>query len=404
MPQSDDFISPIDEGELQSALAAGERRIRAARQRKKQSIRRAVLGGAVAVVLIPLGIGAGIVAGQAPSAPSLIVTWPASQRSQLMASGDAVLSRGTSPLIVSVTRPEDWTVTWLSDTESATRLNFSWTPSSDTSTLTADCRKEPSGWKKIFGFLWPTRVLTLKAAVAHAAKGGQVTSVGSGDPALVWVAPGIEAERPVAWDERALHLLDAAATGVPRTAIVRALSPETGVIPPPTWLLTPNWAGKVSASQDDATYAQYRGDDPETQLSLMASTIYHLSPKVSIKFIVRLDQNPPTGTIRLAFDGKRQHLAWVRHAGDAAGGPLFDWENASLAGGAMPTSTPGRVLAPGGVSSGIGASQSHSADTPEPSASSSPVPAASGTAPSVGTPNAGPTGTTPAKTPASTTV
>ena len=404
MPQSDDFISPIDEGELQSALAAGERRIRAARQRKKQSMRRATIGGAIAVVLIPLGIGAGLVAGQAPPAPSLIVTWPASQRSQLVASGDAVLSRGTSPLIVSVTRPEDWTVTWHSDTESATRPNFSWTPSSDTSTLTADCRKEPAGWKKLFGFLWPTRSLTLKSAVAHAAKGGQVTSIGSGDPALVWVAPGIKAQRPVAWDERALHLLDTAATAVPRTAIVRALSPETGVIPPPVWLLTANWAGKVSVSQDDATYAQYQGDDPETQLSLLASTIYHHSPKVSIKFIVRLDQDPPTGTIRLAFDGKRQHLAWVRHAGDAAGGPLFGWENSSQPGGATPTSTPGRILAPGAVTSGIGLHPSRAAVTPEPSPSSSPIPTAKATASATGTPIPSPSGTAPTKTPASTTV
>ena len=249
-----------------------------------------------------------------------------------MASGDAVLSRGTSPLIVSVTHPEDWTVTWHSESAAGSRANFSWTPTSDSSTLVAQCRTEPPGWKKVFGFLWPTRALTLKAARAQAAQGGTVTSIGSGEPPLVWVAPGIQAQRPVAWDERALHLLDAAATAVPRTAIVRALAPESGVVSPPVWLLVPSWSGEPSAGQDDATYAEYRGSDADDQLGLLASSIYHHSPKVSIKFIVRLDQEPATGTIRLAFDGKRQHLAWVRRAGDKAGGPFYGWENASETG------------------------------------------------------------------------
>jgi hypothetical protein len=331
-----------DESELQASIEAGERKLAVARQRKRQARRWFIGAIAFLVVVVPLGVWVGVVAGQAPPTPLLVLTWPKPKVKQVLASGQTVLARRGQPFSVSVSNPERWTITWRAGNVESQSSTIRWEPAGADDRLTANCEPRANGLTAFLTFLWPKRQVTLRCVEATKVplpeNGGmnEYTHVLSTGADGAWVYPHIFAAGEVAWDERMLPLLAAA---VPvKSALASDLADGSKKPSLSTWQLVSDFEGKSTKAATEGTFAMLQTADLENVMPQLATQIIRQAPKISLKFIVRLDRSPNEGIVRLAFDGKQQRRAWVRRSGQSSGSPLTGWENGKL--GDLPLNLP----------------------------------------------------------------
>jgi hypothetical protein len=328
-----------NEGELQAAIADGERKLALKRQQRVQEKRRLVVLCVVLALLVPFCIAAGIAAAGAPSAPSLVVTWPKPKVKQVLAPGQTILARDGQPFSVQVTNPEKWDVTWKAAGIESAGLTFPWAPAEEKSTLVASCKAKTSSWMRHFAWTWPRREISLQATSARSI--GNYTHALDAGSAGVWVYPHVFATGSVQFDERALPLLASGISLVPQNDLSSQLASVTDKPTPQLWQLVADFEGRSSTTPSeevsDSTFATLHSPDIESSLPLIAGGIVKSSPDASVKFILRLDKDPAEGIIRIAFDGKQERRAWVRRAGESAGGPFTGWEDGDVTPSLPPT-------------------------------------------------------------------
>ena len=330
-------MSLYNEGELQAAIAHGERKLAVKRQQRRQQKRRLIIGGVALCLLVPLFVVAGAVASRAPSAPSLVVTWPKPKVRQVLAPGQTLLSREGQPISVAVTNGESWNVTWKAAGIESGGSEFSWAPAGETGELLASCRPITDGWQRLFSWTWPTREIALKT-IASRKVGDYARTVEAGSGGA-WIYPHIFASGTVRFDERALPLLASAIPLVPRNELSHQLAGVSGGPTPRLWQIVADFEGKTDAPQAvfDGTFAALHAPDVDKAMPNIAALILRAAPETSLKFVLRLDKDQPEGIVRLAFDGKRERRAWVRRAGETAGGPLTGWEEGASPPGLLPS-------------------------------------------------------------------
>ncbi|HEX8465408.1 MAG TPA: hypothetical protein VF627_12400 [Abditibacterium sp.] len=330
-------MSLYNEGELQAAIADGERKLAIKRQQRRQQKKRLMLFCLALCVLVPFCIVAGAVASRAPSAPSLVVTWPKPKVRQVLAPGQTLLARAGQPFAIEVTDAENWNVTWKAADIESGGDEFNWAPSGATGELLASCRPVTQGWQRFFAWTWPTREIALKTLAAqNVGDYGRIVEAGASG---AWVYPHIFASGTVRFDERTLPLLASAIPLVPRNELSHQLAGVSGGPTPRLWQIVADFEGRTDAAQSalDGTFAALHSPDVATALPRIAANIIETAPDASLKFVLRLDKDVPEGIVRLAFDGKRERRAWVRRAGEAAGGPFTGWENGAAAPGLPPS-------------------------------------------------------------------
>lgn len=317
-------MSPYDENELQESIEAGARKLAMKRQQHRRQKKFLWFGAAFCGVLLLLGVAAILVASRAPSAPSLVVTWPKPKVRQVLAPGQTLLARSGQPFSISITNPEKWDVTWKAAGATSQGSEFNWAPASGKAKLVARARPMASGWGSWVSWLWPTREIVVKTISAR--KVGDYERVVDAGASGTWIYPHIFASGKVSFDERALPLLASAIELVPRNGLSSQLASASGTITPRLWQIVGDFEGKGAPSQA-GTFASLHAPNIEVALPTIARHIVKTAPQSSVKFVLRLDKDPPEGIIRLDFDGKRERRAWVRRAGESAGGPLTGWEN-----------------------------------------------------------------------------
>ena len=313
-----------DEEELQASIEAGERRLAAARQRKRRIARLRVGAFAAALVVIPFCIAAGIAAGRAPEAPLLVVTWPKPKVQQRVASGETLLFRPGQPFQLTVENADRWDIIWNSGGIENEGPEFSWSPTGQSESVTAKCRPVVGDWTSLFAFLWPTREVKLNALLASRTNdyGRRIETGGQG----VWVHPQVFAVGKIAWDERALpRLVEASSAVAPESDLPSSTTPRK-----PIWRLVSDFEGDSDAPSSNGTFASLQNENIETKLPQIAAKLVKILPDASIKFILRLDKDPKEGILRLDFDGKRERKAWKKERGQSAGAPLTGWESGEL--------------------------------------------------------------------------
>ncbi len=313
-----------DESELQNSIEAGERRLAAAKQRKRRNHRLMVVTGCALAVAIPVIIAAGIASGRAPEAPYLIVSWPKPKVEQVVPSGQTVLFRSGQPFNLSVANADRWDVTWNSDSIETKGIESNWAPSEATGKIVAQCRPIISDWTNTFAFLWPTREVALNSVVAPRIGnyGQQIETSKNG----VWLYPRIFTVGKVSWDERALPKLYDATSATPVDELATTnLEPSKE-----TWRIVSDFEGKAEAPSINGTFASLQSKNLEEELPQVAAKLVTMLPDASIKFILRMDKEPAEGILRLDFDGKKERKAWKRSKGQAAGAPLTGWETGSI--------------------------------------------------------------------------
>ena len=331
-----------DESELQASIEAGEVKLASARQRKRRARRRFVVGSLALLVLIPFGVWLGVVAGQAPPTPLLVVTWPKPKVNQVLTSGQALLGRRGQPFSVAVSDPENWSVTWRSRAAESRASSYRWDPVDAQDQLLAQCQPRARGVVGLFSFLWPTRQASLRCVEAPKVPRyengalNEYTHVLATGPEGAWIYPNIFAVGQVSWDERALPLLAAAVPA--ESGLGSALAQGSKVPSARTWQIVSDFDGHSQKASTDGTFAMLESAELENLMPLVATQIIRKEPTLSLKFIVRLDKDPADGIVRLAFDGKSQRKAWIRRPGQRAGSPLTGWENGVL--GRMPMGLP----------------------------------------------------------------
>lgn len=328
-----------NEGELQAAIADGERKLALKRQQRVQEKRRFVVLCVVLSILVPLSLMAGIVAAGAPSAPSLVVTWPKPKVRQVLAPGQTVLARAGQPFTVGVTNPENWQVTWKAAGIESESTAFPWGPTDEKSALIATCRAKVTGWRSYFAWTWPRREISLQATSARKVGDyGRALDAGSSG---VWVYPYVFATSNVQFDERALPLLASAISQLPGADLSEKLSTIATKPTSSLWQIVADFEGTTPATPSDevsdSTFAILHAPDIETSLPQIAGNIVKTTPEASVKFVLRLDKDPAEGILRLAFDGKQERRAWVRRAGESAGGPFTGWEDGDATPNLPPT-------------------------------------------------------------------
>ncbi len=296
-----------------------ERRLERARERAQKQKRVASI---VAITLLALALL--VVRASAPRAPQLFVTWPSPQKfgARALPDGATILLRGSQPMTVSVTNAERWMVGARSgDTVHQSRLanKINWTATRPSETLSLSCRAASSGLARVFSWMWPTRALTLKGTTG-AGNGGARQRIIPENGASIWLSSQILATSEADWDERALPLLEAAHRELNKDAATK-LAP---------WKMARSFTGKTLAN-DKGTYASLVTSDVTRDLTRAANLIARLSPSTSIKWMARLDLDPPQGILRLAFDGETAigaRAGWVFKAGDKNATPVIDWQDA----------------------------------------------------------------------------
>jgi len=339
-----------DPTELKEAVEQGERRLAQRRQNARRQKKRALwsLAGLVALCAMGVGLWWGTRPLPAPAAPSLVVTWPGSKTPQIVASGATVLAREGQPITVSLSAPSVWSVLWGSGAVGNTGETFEWAPQKDGDVLLVHARAKSGGWSKRLPAETLAPELSLRAATAV-----QAASLNGGTPvgvavdnrrALaqtkgpVWLLPSVQASAGVAWDERALSALSGAAPAASGTQN----GSQKNV--PPLWEIVSDFEGNIQKSTPDAsppdgaTYVTLRADNLSDTLPRVGAQLVRLAPDASIKWIARLDQNPPQGVFRISFDGKHLRQAWIKPKGATAGTPLTGWENGSWKGIPAPLS------------------------------------------------------------------
>lgn len=325
-----------DQNELKQAVEQGERKLAERRQRarrqKKQAIFALVLGGLCLVAGAGLWL-ASRRAKSAPRAPVLVVKWPRSKTPQVMAPGQTVFAREGQPFEVSLSDPGNWNVSWGSSGVQNTGDSFEWAPQKTGDSLLAQCRAN-AGWK-------PSSTPANSNLSLSAVAPQPVQASGAGEPFTtmlhyartlpagskkVWLCPFIQASGDVLWDERALPALGDAALVIPAAASAARLAGRSDSPTPAIWQILPSFDGTPGTGPIGATIAALQADDLEQLMPRVGAQLVRLAPDASIKWIVRLDETPPRGIVRLSFDGKRGRQAWVKRAGQSAGTPITGWE------------------------------------------------------------------------------
>lgn len=320
-----------DQNELQSAIEDGERKLATRRQQRRRQKKQLIFGAVLLGVLVPFAIVAGIASGRAPRAPLLVVTWPKPKIRQVLAPGQVVLARAGQPFTVEVTNPENWDVKWRAAGLESGGSELSWAPAPEKSAqLTAICRARAGGWQSLWAWTWPRRDVALQAIAARKIGDyGRALDAGAG----TWVYPHIFGVGKVSFDERALPALALATQDLPQTLLAGQLAPVADAPASQNWDIVADFAGAAPKTfadpRENGTFARLRAGEIETLLPRIAGDIARKSPTASVKFVLRLDQKPPQGVLRLAFDGKGERRAWVRRAGESAGGPFTGWEGES---------------------------------------------------------------------------
>ena len=331
-------MSLYDEGELQASIADGERKLAMKRQQKRHDQKRLLALGAILAFAIPLCVVSGIVAGRAPSAPSLIVTWPKPKVRQVLAPGQTILAREGQPFSVEVTGSENWQVTWSAAGIESGGGEFTWAPAEAKSELVARCKPITEGWQKFFAWTWPRRDVSLRAVAAQ--KVGDYGRALENGSEGAWVYPHVFAAGSARFDERALPLLASAIPLVPSSQLAENLAQVEPNPTPQLWQIVGDFEGNSDAPRAgsiDGTFASFYSPDLENALLPIAAHIVKTAPDASVKFVLRLDKDPKEGILRLAFDGKRERRAWVRREGETAGGPLTGWEEGEAKGNLLPS-------------------------------------------------------------------
>lgn len=319
-------MSLYNEGELQAAIADGERKLAVKRQQRRNEKRRFIATVIALAVVLPLCVVAGAVAARAPSAPSLVVTWPKPKVRQVLAPGQTLLARSGQPFSISVTDEENWYVTWEAAGVESGGREFTWAPTESTGELIANCHPIANDWKRFFTRLWPTRRISLKTVSARKTGDyGRILEAGSQG---AWVYPHIFAAGTVSFDERALPLLASAIPLIPVSELSNQLATTHEEPTPRLWQIVADFEGHPSApnAPSNGTFASLHATDLESALPTIAAQIVKAAPDASVKFILRFDKDPKEGILRLAFDGKAERRAWVRRPGESAGGPFTGWE------------------------------------------------------------------------------
>lgn len=327
-----------DQNELQTSIEEGERKLAMLRQQRRAQKKQLIFGAVLLGVLVPIGIVVGIMAGRAPGAPLLVVTWPKPKIRQVLAPTQTVLARAGQPFSVEVTSPENWDVKWHAPGIESGGSELSWAPAKEGGELVASCRARPGGWQSLFSWLWPRREVVLTAIAARKIGDyGRAVDAGQG----TWLYPHIFATGKVSFDERALPALALATQNLPQPSLAGQLAPVAEAPTPPSWNIVADFDGSAAKAfvdpRQNGTFASFRLGDLENTLPKVAGQIAQKSSDASIKFVVRLDKKPPQGTLRLAFDGKGERRAWVRRAGESAGGPLTGWEGGEEKPGLLPS-------------------------------------------------------------------
>ncbi|RYG69342.1 hypothetical protein EON80_09965, partial [bacterium] len=280
-----------NEGELQTAIADGERKLALKRQQRIQEKRRFVVLCVVLGVLVPFSLVAGIVAAKAPSAPSFVLTWPKPKVKQVLAPGQTVLSRSGQPFQVEVTNAEDWDVTWTAAGVESSSISTPWAPAEEKSTLTASCKAKTTGWMRYFAWTWPRRAISLQSTSAQSVGDyGRALEAGSSG---AWVYPHVFAAGSVQFDERALPLLASAIPLVPQSELAGQLAPVSAQPTPRLWHLVTDFEGgstPPAGAVADSTFASLHATDLETSLPQIAGGIVKSAPDASVKFVLRLDK------------------------------------------------------------------------------------------------------------------
>ncbi len=344
-----------DQDELKQAVEQGERKLAERRQRARRQKRRGIVALVLAGVALVLGGGMWLVARATPSlkTPVLVVTWPKSKISQVMASGQTVVAREGQPFNVSLSDAAGWNVSWASSGVQNTGDSFAWAPQKNGASLVAQCHAQSSGWASR---LFPTTAshsLTLQAVTPQLLK-----AAGNSEPfgtqwhyartlpkgsQSAWVFPLVQASSGVAWDERALPALSDVSSVVPSSSLAAKMAGTNPAPAPALWQIVSDFNGGSQTSGLDVTYASLRANDLETVLPRVGARLVQLAPNASIKWIVRLDKTPPEGIVRLSFDGKQGRQAWIKRPGQTTGTPITGWEGGQWKGLVpleVPTPTP----------------------------------------------------------------
>ncbi len=327
-----------DQNELQSSIEEGERRLAQKRQLRRRQQKRLVFASVLAGALGIYGLAAAVVLTLAPGAPLLVVTWPKPKIRQVLAPGQTVLARAGQPFNVEVTDEENWQVKWRAAGIESSGGEFSWAPAREGGELSASCRARTGGWKSFFSWMWPRREVVLQAKAARKIGDyGRAVEAGAG----TWIYPHVFASGKISFDERALPALSLASQELPSAPLASELAPVAETASVPVWDLVASFEGEAPKQfadpRENGTFASLRRADVETQLPRIAGEIAQKSPAASVKFVLRLDKKPPLGVLRLAFDGKGARQAFVRRAGESAGGPLTGWEGGSERPGLPPS-------------------------------------------------------------------
>ncbi len=329
-------MAPFDENALRRSLESGERRLALARQRRRQQKRVALALFLVVLLLVPLVAAMIEARRRAPAAPLLVVTWPKPKVRQVIASGATILPRAGQPFVVEVLDGEKWEVTWNAGDVESHSPSLRWAPAGRKATLLVHCKAISGDWTRFFRFLWPAREVSLFAAAAT--HDGDYQRALEAPPQGVWIYPRIVATGNVGWDERALPLLYAQGQVVPKNELAGAMAEIKAQTSSPLWQIVSDFEGaNRKPSADGATFAALQDKNVEASLPRAGAAIAHKMPLTSVKFVLRLDKQPPQGVLRLAFDGKGERKAWIRRPGEAGGGPFAGWEGGEPAGTLAPS-------------------------------------------------------------------
>jgi hypothetical protein len=275
------------------------------------------------VVALLLALVVLLVWWRAPRAPQLVVTWPNPQKygQRVLDDGEIVLLRSGQPFSVSVPNAAEWDLSGSTKDTVVKGERITWSPTESRSTLEVRCRPVANGLSRLVSWIWPTRIVRLHGTTGVPSGQSRVYLVPQ-PGSRVWLSSQVMADSAVTWDERVIPLLQFVAPGKGSVA--------SG---PAQWVLTRSFVGSPPKG-DTGTYARLApvatarsgmAGRAEETLATMARQIAGRSPKASIKFVARYEQEKSDGVLRLAFDGTAARGGWVRQNGQAS--PFFWWED-----------------------------------------------------------------------------
>jgi hypothetical protein len=172
---------------------------------------------------------------------------------------------------------------------------------------------------------WSKPDLTLRSVEAKR-EGDYTRSLNAGISGA-WIYPYVFAQGNVGWNEKTLPVLASTVDLVPEVKLDSSLAATKDQPSAGFWKIVNDFNNQaVKPPADGATFAMLVRPDVEDLMPRIARAVLKAVPDASVKFVIRLDKKPEVAVIRLAFDGKKEHRAWIRRAGEKSGGPLTGWE------------------------------------------------------------------------------